>query len=166
MIHLTGFKNEDAKQSCLPILLKSQGVGLCVQLLNLDHSFVINMHWKVLCFCRSDGSLICSVLMFSFYSGSFSWANLTTCQLYICALTKKARKVYLVYWKGKQSTMVPCKILLDDVPDLDSSHVVWVWRIPGVGHVFYGNRQCLEFCSPLYINLKFWRRFWFLFFWR
>lgn len=24
-----------------------------------------------------------------------------------------------------------------------------------MGHVFYGNRQCLEFCSPLYINLKF-----------
>lgn len=27
-----------------------------------------------------------------------------------------------------------------------------------MGHVFYGNRQCLEFCSPLYINLKFSRK--------
>lgn len=27
-----------------------------------------------------------------------------------------------------------------------------------MGHVFYGNRQCLEFCSPLYINLKFLRK--------
>lgn len=31
--------------------------------LNLDHCVVINMHWKVLCFCRSHGSPICFVLM-------------------------------------------------------------------------------------------------------
>lgn len=27
--------------------------------------------------------------------------------------------------------------------------------------MFYGNRQCLEFCSPLYINLKLFIFFWF-----
>lgn len=80
------------KKGCLRILLKSQGVSSCDQFLNLDHSVVINMHWKVLCFfCRSHGSLICCVLMYSIYSGLFSWANLATCQTSICASTKCAQ---------------------------------------------------------------------------
>lgn len=126
----------------------------------LDYCVVINMHWKVLCFCRSHGSLICSVLMYRIYSGLFRWAYLAMCQTYISVhwRSRLRLKVCLIYWKGKQATVVPCMFLLDEVPKLHSSHYTWVWRIPRVGHVFYGNRQCLEFCSPLYIKLKFLRK--------
>lgn len=64
------------------------------QLFNLNQCVVINMHWKVLCFCKSHRSLIYCVLMYSIYSGLFFWANLAMCQLYVCALTKKVQ----VWW--------------------------------------------------------------------
>lgn len=75
-------------KGCLYILLKSQDVHFYVQFFHFNHCVVINMHWKVLCFCKSHRSLICCVLMYSIHSGLFSWANLAMCQPYICALTK------------------------------------------------------------------------------
>lgn len=47
--------------------------------------------------------------------------------------------------KGKQATAVPCIIILLERGSQGGS-LHW--------DMFYGNRQCLEFCSPLYINLK------------
>lgn len=114
MIQITveRLQNTFKKKGCLHILFKSQGGSLCVWFLDLDHCVVINMHWKVLCFCWSHGSLICYVFMYSIYSGLFSRANLAMCQTCICA-SRLRKMACLIYCKGKQSTMVPCKKLLE-----------------------------------------------------
>lgn len=103
---------QKTQKGCLHILVKSQGVGLCVQFLNLDQCVVINMHWKVLCFCRSHGSLICCVLMYSIYFGLFSRADLAMCRM--CSIHPSGLRsmTCLMCWKGKQATMVPCVIFL------------------------------------------------------
>lgn len=118
------------------------------------------MHWKVLCFCRSHGSLICCVLMYSIYSGLFSWANLAMCQTYICASTKQARIDGLF-----------------DLLERETSHHGALYhffrmRFPSCTHhiicecgeslewdmYFMETVSVLNFCSPLYINLKFSRK--------
>lgn len=149
------------QKGCLHSLLKSQSVSLCVQFFNLDHCVVINMHWKVLCFCRSHGSLICCVLMYSIYSGLFSRANLATRQTYISVHWPSwlGSTACLIYWKGKQATVVPRVLLLEW-----GSQAALISVICECGEslewdmYFTETVSVLNFCSPLYINLKFSRK--------
>lgn len=91
-----------------------QVTGLCVQFFSLDQCVVINMHWKVLCFCRSHGSLISCVLMYSIYSGLFSRANLALCRMRICVSAKWAQIDSLFELLERETShMVPCRILLE-----------------------------------------------------
>lgn len=96
-------------QTCLLIPLGSQVLSFCIHFFNLDHCVVINMHWKVLCSCRSHGSRICCVFMYSICSGLFSCVR--------CISVHQPRRLVLtaclIYCKGKQAASVPRVILLE-----------------------------------------------------
>lgn len=92
------------------------------------------MHWKVL--CVDPSSVVCVCIA--------------------CALDPtptRVRRVRLctghegvVGWEGKQATAVPCIVIL-----LEQG----CWGGTLDWDMFYGNHQCLQFCSPLCVNLKF-----------
>lgn len=103
-------------------------------------------------------SIVCNCIVYTLDCSlrGLSWANLTMCQPSICASTRWALNDGLFDLLERETSHHGALYnLLDEVPNLHSPHYTRVQRNPRVGYVFYGNRQCLEFCSPLYIHLKF-----------
>lgn len=141
------------------------GTGPGFKLSNLDHCVVINMHWKVLCLCWSRGSPspLCVYVKYIVVRIVPEELILPCVSDVLCCVDQVGWRplACLICQKGNRATTVPCTIVRDW---RSQDWLVSLQGGDGRGNAslqwddhfyFFGNRQCLEFCSPLYINLKF-----------